>query len=93
MFKVPAAPMFNARDQIHDPHYQARGYPRWIDQQVVGWMAMEGPCFQASGMSDVVIRQAPLVGEHTRAIARDVLGLSDAEIEAKIKAEVLESPR
>ncbi len=93
MFKVPAAPMFNARDQIHDPHYQARGYPRWIDQQVVGWMAMEGPCFKASGMSDVAIFQAPLVGEHTREIARDILGLTDVEIDAKIKADVLESPR
>ncbi len=44
-------------------------------------------------MSDVAIFQAPLVGEHTREIARDILGLMDAEIEAKIKAEVLESPR
>lgn len=91
MFKVPAAPMFTARDQLQDPHFQARGYDRWIDQQVVGWMAMEGPCFQASGMSDVAIFQAPLVGEHTRAIARELLGLSDAEIQAKIAAGVLEA--
>ena len=83
MFKVPSAPMYTARDQLHDPHFQARGYPRWIEQQVVGWMAMEGPCFQASGMSDVAIFQAPLVGEHTREIARDILGLSEAEIEAQ----------
>lgn len=93
MFKVPAAPMYTARDQLHDPHYQARGYPRWIEQQVAGWMAMEGPCFQASGMSDVRLFQAPLVGEHTREIAREVLGLSEAEIEAQIAAEVLEAAR
>ena len=93
MFKVPSAPMYTARDQLHDTHFQARGYPRWIEQQVAGWMAMEGPCFQASGMSDVAIFQAPLVGEHTREIARDMLGLSGDEIDAKIKAEVLESPR
>ncbi|MBY0401748.1 CoA transferase [Myxococcota bacterium] len=91
MFKVPCAPMFTARDQLHDPHYQSRGYLRWIDQQIVGWMALEGPCFRASGMSDVTIFQAPLVGEHTRAIARDVLGLSDEEIEVKIAAGVLEA--
>ncbi|MEZ4333109.1 MAG: CoA transferase [Myxococcota bacterium] len=91
LFKIPVAPMFTARDQIHDPHYQARGYVRWLEQQVVGWMAMEGPCFQASGMSDVTIFQAPLVGEHTRAIAREILGLSEAEIERQIAAEVLEA--
>jgi crotonobetainyl-CoA:carnitine CoA-transferase CaiB-like acyl-CoA transferase len=93
MFKVPCAPMFTSRDQLHDPHFQSRGYLRWIDQQIVGWMAMEGPCFHASGMQDVTIFQAPLVGEHTRAIASDVLGLSESEIEAKIAAGVLESTR
>lgn len=93
MFKVPAAPMYTARDQLHDPHFQARGYPRWIEQQVTGWMAMEGPCFQASGMRDVQLFQAPLVGEHTREIAREILGLTDAEVDALIEAEVLESPR
>ena len=93
MFKVPAAPMYTARDQLHDPHYQARGYPRWIEQQVAGWMAMEGPCFQASGMSDVQLFQAPLVGEHTREIAREVPGLAEAEIEAQSAAEVLEAAR
>ncbi|MEZ4356518.1 MAG: CoA transferase [Myxococcota bacterium] len=90
MFKVPAAPVFTARDQLHDPHYQARGYLRWTEQQSIGWMAMEGPAFHASGMSDVVIEQAPLIGEHTRAIARDLLGLAPAEIERQIKAGVLE---
>jgi crotonobetainyl-CoA:carnitine CoA-transferase CaiB-like acyl-CoA transferase len=93
MFKVPAAPMYTARDQLHDPHFQARDYPRWIEQQVAGWMAMEGPCFQASGMKDVQLFQAPLVGEHTRMIAREILGLSEAEIEAQIAAEVLEAAR
>ena len=90
MFKVPAAPVFTARDQLHDPHYQARGYLRWTEQQSIGWMAMEGPAFHASGMSDVVIEQAPLIGEHTRAIARDLLGLDAAEIDRQIKAGVLE---
>jgi crotonobetainyl-CoA:carnitine CoA-transferase CaiB-like acyl-CoA transferase len=93
MFKVPAAPMYTARDQLHDPHFQARGYPRWIEQQVAGWMAMEGPCFQASGMKDIQLFQAPLVGEHTRTIAREILGMSEAEIEAQIAAEVLEAAR
>ena len=68
LFKVPCAPMFTARDQLHDPHYQARGYLRWLDQQVIGWMAMEGPCFRASGMSDVNLFQAPLVGEGAKGL-------------------------
>jgi crotonobetainyl-CoA:carnitine CoA-transferase CaiB-like acyl-CoA transferase len=36
--------------------------------------------------------QAPLLGEHTREIARQRLGLSESEIEALIDEGVLEDP-
>lgn len=90
MFQVPSAPMFTARDQLHDPHFQARGYGRWIDQQGIGWMAFEGPAFRASGMPDVRISQAPLIGEHTREIARELLGLAESEIDELIAEGILE---
>jgi len=90
LFGVPAAPMYVARDQMADPHFQARGYPRWRDQQGIGWMAFEGPCFRASGMADVHVEQAPWIGEHTREIARELLGMDEAEIDKKIAAGTLE---
>ena len=46
--------------------------------------------FRASGMRDVHLEQAPLVGEHTREIAGELLGLDAEEIEAKIAAGILE---
>lgn len=90
MFGVPAAPMFTAADQLRDPHFQARGYPRWLDQQGLGWMAFEGPAFHATGMRDIDVWQAPLIGEHTREIARDLAGLDDATIQRLIDDGVLE---
>jgi crotonobetainyl-CoA:carnitine CoA-transferase CaiB-like acyl-CoA transferase len=90
MFQVPAAPMFTARDQLRDPHFQARGYGRWVDQQGLGWIAFEGPAFRASGMEDICVRQAPLIGEHTREIARQLLGLDESEIDRKIEDGLLE---
>jgi crotonobetainyl-CoA:carnitine CoA-transferase CaiB-like acyl-CoA transferase len=90
MFGVPAAPMYTASDQLADPHFQVRGYPRWLDQQGIGWMAFEGPAFHASGMKDIDLFQAPLIGEHTREIARDVIGLDEATIEKQIAAGALE---
>ena len=90
MFGVPAAPMFTARDQMKDPHFQARGYGRWLDQQGLGWMGFEGTAFRASGMQDIYFTQAPLLGEHTREIASDLLGLADDEIEKLIESGVLE---
>jgi crotonobetainyl-CoA:carnitine CoA-transferase CaiB-like acyl-CoA transferase len=93
MFGVPAAPMLTATDQILDPHYQVRGYLRWIHQQDLGWMCMEGPAFRASGMKDVNLFQAPLLGEHTRTICRDLLDLQDEEIEKLVAAGTLEVPK
>jgi crotonobetainyl-CoA:carnitine CoA-transferase CaiB-like acyl-CoA transferase len=93
MMGLPAAPMYTPSDQARDPHFQARGYLNWVEQQELGWMCMEGPGFQASGMQEVFIDQAPLLGEHTREIARDVLGLGDEEIEKLVAAGTLEVPR
>jgi crotonobetainyl-CoA:carnitine CoA-transferase CaiB-like acyl-CoA transferase len=87
---VPCGPMLTSTDQLDDPHYAARGYARWTEQQDIGKISMEGPCFQATGMADADIRQAPRLGEHTREIARTLLKLSDAEIDRLIAAGALE---
>jgi len=87
---VPAGPMFTGVDQLEDAHFQARGYPRWLDQQDAGRMCFEGPAFQADGMSDIDLFQAPRLGEHTRNIARDLLGLDEREVARLVDAGVLE---
>jgi crotonobetainyl-CoA:carnitine CoA-transferase CaiB-like acyl-CoA transferase len=89
---VPCGPVLTGADQLEDPHFAARNYPRWIDQQVVGRMALEGPAFQATGTQDVVIRQAPKLGEHTREICTDLLRLDKATIDELIAAGALEEP-
>ena len=90
LFGVPAAPMYTAREQLRDPHFQARGYGRWIDQQGIGWMSFEGPAFKSTGTMRAAVRQAPLVGEHTREIASEILGLNSGEIDDLIAKGVLE---
>jgi crotonobetainyl-CoA:carnitine CoA-transferase CaiB-like acyl-CoA transferase len=90
---VPAGPMLTATDQLDDPHFAARGYPRPIVQPDLGPITMEGPAFRATGMADVFIGPAPKLGEHTRDIARDLLGLDDAEVDRLFAAGVLEGPR
>ncbi len=90
MFGVPSAPMYIARDQLRDPHFQARGYGQWIDQQGLGWMAFEGPAFKMSHAARLPTFQAPLIGEHTREIASELLGLGKEEIEDLISGGILE---
>ena len=36
--------------------------------------------------------RAPMLGEHTREICRDWLGLEDAEIDRRLAEEILEEP-
>jgi crotonobetainyl-CoA:carnitine CoA-transferase CaiB-like acyl-CoA transferase len=89
-FGVPAGMMTYASDQPDDPHLQARGYLAHIDQPGVGPMILEGPAFYGSAMHRPVITAAPALGEHTRPIARELLGLSDQRIDELILAGVLE---
>ena len=44
-------------------------------------------------MQDVVLRQAPRLGEHTREICQNLLRLDDAEIERLVAEGALEVPR
>jgi crotonobetainyl-CoA:carnitine CoA-transferase CaiB-like acyl-CoA transferase len=90
---VPAGPMFTGTDQIEDPHFQARGYTRWLDQQDAGRMCFEGPGFQADGMSDIDLFQAPRLGEHTRELGERLLGLGPAELDRLVEDGVLEVAR
>lgn len=90
MFGVPSAPMYIVSDQLADPHYQVRRFARWMEQPGCGWMAYEGPAYRGSGMEDIQLFPAPWIGEHTRPIARDLLGLDDERIQALIRDGVLE---
>jgi crotonobetainyl-CoA:carnitine CoA-transferase CaiB-like acyl-CoA transferase len=89
-FGVPAGMMTYASDQPTDPHLQARGYLAPIDQPGVGPMILEGPAFHGSAMEGPVITPAPTLGEHTRVIGRELLGLSDERVQELITAGVLE---
>jgi crotonobetainyl-CoA:carnitine CoA-transferase CaiB-like acyl-CoA transferase len=89
---VPAGFMSYPADQVDDEHYRARGYAQEVDQPGVGSMVMEGPAFTATDMDDPVGLPAPGLGEHTREICRESLGMDDAEIDDLVAAGVLEEP-
>jgi len=90
---VPAGRMTYASDVPEEPQLKARGYPTPIHQPGLGDIILEGPCFRASGMAPPVIAPAPGLGEHTRVIAADLLGLGADRIEELIGAGVLEIDR
>jgi crotonobetainyl-CoA:carnitine CoA-transferase CaiB-like acyl-CoA transferase len=89
---VPAGPMCAGTDLLDDPHFAAWRYGREVEVEPLGRMSFEGPCWSASAMAEPDIRPSPKLGEHTREIARRLLGLSDAEIERLVADGALEDP-
>lgn len=87
---IAAGDVQHPAHQLADPQLAARGYARVVDQPGLGTMLMEGPAFRGTELPEPRIEAAPLLGEHTREIARERLGLSDSEIDQLVDAGVLQ---
>jgi len=79
---VPAGPI-NTLDQVYeDPQVLARGMRRELPHPTAGTVPVAASPLKLSG-SPVQYRHAPpLLGQHTRQVLAERLGLSDAEIDA-----------
>jgi crotonobetainyl-CoA:carnitine CoA-transferase CaiB-like acyl-CoA transferase len=89
---VPAGIVAHAAHHLSDPQLQHRGYPKLVVQPEYESIVVEGPPFLASDLPEPIVRPAPRLGEHTREVVREILGLSDDEIQALIDEGVIEDP-
>ena len=78
---VPAAAVLAGDGVLADPQLSARRYWRTLVHPVLGEITAPAAPFVADGMRTGAERAAPLLGEHTRALAASVLELGDAEID------------
>ena len=78
---VPAGAVNDSRDLFADPHYQARGHFVFMDHPEMGVYASDATSFRLSEAAPEY-RRAPLLGEHTEHVMRDILGLTPAEYAA-----------
>ena len=78
---VPAGVCYNSKGIFEDPHHNARGMFVELEQEIVGrkpivrlpWLLNPGPNGRYF--------PAPMLGEHNDLVFRDLLGLSEAEME------------
>ncbi len=89
---VPCGIVAHPIHHLGDPQMTHRGFPKFVDQPGISTMLFEGPGYLGSDMPEVIVKPAPWLGEHTREIARERLGLSDEEIETLVAEGVLEDP-
>jgi crotonobetainyl-CoA:carnitine CoA-transferase CaiB-like acyl-CoA transferase len=83
---LPVGPVQNAQDILEDPHVEARHMLIDVPDPVLGTVRLVGPAFKMSGSPEPVTRAAPLLGEHTSEILREMLGYSEQYV-SRLQAE------
>src|SRR5438093_355632 len=75
---VPNAPVLSVGEALEQPHVLERGLIREIDQPGAGRVRVPGSTVKFLGGADAIeIGHAPALGEHTRDVLRDVVGLGE----------------
>jgi crotonobetainyl-CoA:carnitine CoA-transferase CaiB-like acyl-CoA transferase len=83
---VPAGQLLSMKGHSEHIHFVGRGYPLPMQQPGCGPLLMEGPAFITSSMGVPRCDPAPMPGEHTAEVCRELLGLDDAAIAELVAA-------
>ncbi len=78
---IPAGPVLRGPDLLENPHYTARGAFNRVTHPRVGPKWYQGFAWRMSKTPGQVHWPAPTLGQHNRQIYRELLGLTDAEID------------
>lgn len=78
---VPVATAYTAADIFADPHMATRGDIVTVNDPVVGPVRQQAPFPRTVGTTVEAPTGAPRLGEHTRAVLGDLLGLSGTELD------------
>ena len=77
--RVPAGRVADARDLSEDPQLAARDHSMQIEHAKIGLHTVESSSFRLSRTPPANPRAAPLLGEHTEHVFREILGMSASE--------------
>ena len=79
---IPAGRIYQVKDMIDDPHFQARRALVDVVSPGLGAVTMPNVVPRLSGAPGQVRTPAPELGQHTHAVLADYLSLSETEIAA-----------
>ncbi len=80
--RVPLGEVLDPLDAVGHPHFEARQMVRRVPDPVLGELVVAGYPFKFSAQPELPDLYAPTLGEHNRAVLRDVLGYDDETIDA-----------
>ena len=85
---VPSMPVHTGLTLSKDPHVRERGILQTVKHPKLGEREVVGPPWRLEGAA--VRRSAPLLGEHNDTVLREILGLSQEEIDELERAGALQ---
>ena len=83
---LPVGPVQNAQEIYECPHVAARQTLIDVPDPILGSVRLVGPPFKLSGDPRPLTGAAPLLGEHTAEILREMLGYSEEQV-SRLQAE------
>jgi crotonobetainyl-CoA:carnitine CoA-transferase CaiB-like acyl-CoA transferase len=86
---VPAGPVRDLLEVMHDPGLHERGMLEWIEHPEVGRMAVPRSPMRFEGEPLPELRPSPRLGEHAEEVLVEWLGMSGEEVDALERASVL----
>jgi crotonobetainyl-CoA:carnitine CoA-transferase CaiB-like acyl-CoA transferase len=88
---VPHAPVLKVSEVLEHPQARARGMVTEVDHPTIGrWPALGRP-IKLPSHPDFAYSPSPLLGEHTREVLSQVLGLDNARIESLIEERAVQA--
>lgn len=86
---VAAHRVSTSNDVLNDEQLQHRGHFATVAHPEVGEVLVERPRFRMSRSQPIALRSAPMLGEHNEHVLREILGMSDDEIDSVVAAGAL----
>ncbi len=86
---VAAGPVYKTREVLDDPQLEARDFFRTMEHPLLPPYKRTKMPWRMSKTATEITRPTNLLGEHNRLVLRDLLGYSDAEVDALAEADVI----
>ena len=87
--RVPCAPVRDLDEVVHDEHLHARGMLQEIEHPELGPLTVPHSPLHYAGTERMALQPSPALGQHTREVLEERLGLSSAEIDDLAREEVI----
>ncbi|MBI4640004.1 MAG: CoA transferase [Candidatus Tectomicrobia bacterium] len=86
---VPVGVVQSCEDLHHDPQLKHRNFFVWLNHTEVGMSPYDGLQFILSRTPGELRMPAPCIGEHNDYVFKQILGMSDEEVQRLIEEEVI----